>query len=75
MQIPVRGGTGFIDSHFAERFVGDRHDADAEHTHADTTKITKLPGYEPSPHHPRECRNVRQVSQNYEWCEPLVRAA
>ena len=48
-------------------------DGDAEHTHADISKATRLIGYEPS-------RDIREgvgefidwYEQNREWYEPLV---
>ncbi|KAB7519435.1 SDR family oxidoreductase [Halosegnis rubeus] len=51
----------------------DRHDADAEHTHADSSKASELIGYEPS-------RTIREgVAEfvdwyyaNRDWYEPLV---
>ena len=54
----------------------ERHDADAEHTHADSSKAKELLGYEPT-------RTIREgVSEfvewykaNREWYEPLVRAS
>jgi UDP-glucose 4-epimerase len=54
----------------------DRHDADAEHTHADSSRAQALLGYEPT-------RTIREgVSEfvewyraNREWYEPLVRAS
>ncbi len=52
----------------------DRHDADAEHTHADSSKARELLGYEPT-------RTIREGIEefiewyrtNREWSEPLVR--
>jgi len=52
----------------------DRHDADAEHTHADISKANERLGYEPS-------RTIREGVQefvewyraNRDWYEPLVR--
>jgi UDP-glucose 4-epimerase len=54
----------------------ERHDADAEHTHADSSRARELLGYEPT-------RTIREgVSEfvewyraNREWYEPLVRAS
>ena len=51
----------------------DRHDADAEHTHADSSKAGELLGYEPT-------RTIREGVEefiewyraNREWYEPLV---
>jgi len=53
----------------------ERHDADAEHTHADTTHAQKLLGYEPS-HTIREgvAKFIAWYRNNREWYEPLVRA-
>jgi UDP-glucose 4-epimerase len=54
----------------------DRHDADAEHTHADVSKARDLLGYEPT-HDIRE--GVREFvgwyRENRDWYEPLVRAS
>ena len=54
----------------------DRHDADAEHTHADVSKAGELLGYEPT-HDIRE--GVRQFVDwyraNRDWYEQLVRAS
>ncbi|GAB3319792.1 NAD-dependent epimerase/dehydratase family protein [Haloplanus salinarum] len=51
----------------------DRHDADADHTHADTTKARTLLDYEPS-HTIREGvgKFVEWYRANREWYEPLV---
>jgi UDP-glucose 4-epimerase len=51
----------------------DRRDADAEHTHADTSKARDLLGYEPS-HTIREgvAAFVDWYRENREWYEPLV---
>jgi len=51
-----------------------RHDADAEHTHADTAKASKRLGYEPS-HTIREgvAKFVDWYRANRDWYEPLVR--
>ena len=54
----------------------ERHDADAEHTHADSSKAKELLGYEPT-------RTIREgiaefiewYRENREWYEPLVRAS
>jgi UDP-glucose 4-epimerase len=53
----------------------ERHDADAEHTHADTTRARELLGYEPS-HTIREgvAKFVAWYRDNREWYGPLVRA-
>ena len=73
MHILVVGGTGFINSRFAERFVGDRHSA--EHTHADTAKINELHGYEPT-HTIREgVGTFVEWYRNREWYEPLAWAS
>jgi UDP-glucose 4-epimerase len=52
----------------------DRHEADAEHTHADTTKANELLDYESS-HTIREgvAKFVEWYEQNRDWYEPLVR--
>lgn len=57
-----------LESEFAER-----HDADAEHTHADSSKASELLGYEPS----RSIRKgvaefVEWYRANQEWYEPLI---
>ena len=50
-----------------------RHAADAEHTHADTTKATDLLGYEPSYTIREGVRAfVEWYRDNREWYEPLV---
>jgi len=51
----------------------ERHDADAEHTHADTTKAQSLVGYEPS-YTIREGVEafVEWYRANRDWYEPLV---
>ncbi|MCQ4333846.1 SDR family oxidoreductase [Natronomonas sp. F2-12] len=54
----------------------ERHDADAEHTHADSSKARELLGYEPT----RTIREgvaefVEWYRENREWYEPLVRAS
>ena len=51
-----------------------RHDADAEHTHADTTKAAELLEYEPT-HTIREGVSafIEWYHDNREWYEPLVR--
>jgi UDP-glucose 4-epimerase len=51
----------------------DRHDSDAEHTHADISKANELIGYEPS----RDIREgvkefIEWYKQNRDWYEPLV---
>ncbi|MCU4719311.1 SDR family oxidoreductase [Halapricum hydrolyticum] len=52
----------------------ERHDADAEHTHADTTRAQELLGYEPS-HTIREGvgKFIEWYRDNRDWYEPLVR--
>jgi UDP-glucose 4-epimerase len=57
-----------LDLEFAER-----HDADAEHTHADTSKANELLGYEPT-HTIREGVGefVEWYRANRGWYEPLV---
>jgi UDP-glucose 4-epimerase len=54
----------------------DRHDADAEHTHADTAKAAELLGYEPD-HTIREgvAKFIEWYRANREWYEPLVLAS
>jgi UDP-glucose 4-epimerase len=54
----------------------ERHDADAEHTHADTAKAAELLGYEPT-HTIREGVSafVEWYRENRDWYEPLVRAS
>lgn len=51
----------------------ERHDADAEHTHADTGKTRELLGYEPT-HTIREGVDafIEWYHANREWYEPLV---
>jgi UDP-glucose 4-epimerase len=54
----------------------DRHDADAEHTHADISKANELLNYEPS----RTIRDgvedfVEWYGKNRDWYEPLVRSS
>ncbi|WP_276272973.1 SDR family oxidoreductase [Haloarcula litorea] len=53
-----------------------RHDADAEHTHADTTKAGELLGYDPD-HTIREGvgKFVEWYRENRDWYEPLVRGS
>ena len=51
----------------------ERHESDAEHTHADISKANELIGYEPS----RDIREgvkdfIKWYKQNREWYEPLV---
>jgi len=52
----------------------DRYDADAEHTHADTTKARELLGYDPA-YTIREgvAAFIEWYRANREWYEPLVR--
>jgi UDP-glucose 4-epimerase len=54
----------------------ERHDADAEHTHADTTKAAELLGYEPT-HTTREgvAAFTEDYRENRESYEPLVLAS
>ncbi|MEF8783169.1 MAG: GDP-mannose 4,6-dehydratase [Haloarculaceae archaeon] len=54
----------------------DRHDADAEHTHADTSRAAELLGYEPT-YTIREgvAAFVEWYRANREWYEPLVRSS
>jgi len=54
----------------------DRHDADTEHTHADTGKARELLGYEPT-YTIREGveQFVEWYRANREWYEPLVRVS
>lgn len=51
----------------------ERHDADADHTHADTTKVQELLGYEPA-YTIREGvgKFIEWYQANREWYEPLV---
>lgn len=54
----------------------DRHDADAEHTHADISKANELLNYEPS----RTIRDgikdfIEWYRKNRDWYEPLVRSS
>jgi len=53
----------------------DRHDADAEHTHADISRAQELLGYESS-HTIREGvgKFIEWYQENRGWYEPLVRA-
>lgn len=51
----------------------DRHESDAEHTHADISKANELIGYEPS----RDIREgvkefIKWYKENRDWYEPLV---
>jgi len=51
----------------------DRHESDAEHTHADISKANELIGYEPS----RDIREgvkefIKWYKKNRDWYEPLV---
>ena len=54
----------------------ERYDADAEHTHADTSKAAELLGYEPD-NTIREGveKFVEWYEANREWYEPLVRSS
>ena len=58
-----------LELEFAERY-----DADADHTHADTTKAEDLLGYHPE-HTIREgiAKFIEWYRANREWYEPLVR--
>lgn len=52
----------------------DRHAADAEHTHADTSKAANLIGYEPTRTIGEGVESfVEWYRDNQEWYEPLVR--
>jgi UDP-glucose 4-epimerase len=53
----------------------ERHDADAEHTHADVSKARELLGYEPT-HTIREgvAAFIEWYRANREWYEPLIRS-
>jgi UDP-glucose 4-epimerase len=59
-----------------ELVYDERHDADAEHTHADTGKAADRLGYEPT-YTIREgvAAFVEWYRENREWYEPLVRAS
>lgn len=51
----------------------DRHDADADHTHADITKASELIGYEPStPISNGVAQFIEWYRDNRSWYEPLV---
>ena len=54
----------------------ERHDADAEHTHADTGKANELLGYEPT-HTIREGVGefIEWYQENRAWYEPLVKSS
>jgi UDP-glucose 4-epimerase len=54
----------------------ERHDADAEHTHADTGKARELLGYEPT-HTIREGVGefIKWYRDNRDWYEPLVQSS
>jgi len=58
-----------LELEFAERY-----DADADHTHADTTNAEDLLGYHPK-HTIREgvAKFIERYRANREWYEPLVR--
>ncbi len=60
-----------LDIEYAERY-----DADADHTHADTTKAQTLLGYDPD-HTIREgvAAFIEWYRENREWYEPLVLAS
>lgn len=52
----------------------ERHDADAEHTHADVTKAHELIGYEPTTTIEEGARKfVEWYRGNEDWYDPLVR--
>ncbi len=52
----------------------DRHDADAEHTHADISKASELIGYEPTTTIRAGVEKFTEwYRQNRDWYEPLVR--
>ncbi|MFW6018664.1 MAG: GDP-mannose 4,6-dehydratase [Halapricum sp.] len=52
---------------------GDRHDADAEHTHADISKARELLGYDPSTSIREGVAGfIEWYGDNREWYEPLV---
>jgi UDP-glucose 4-epimerase len=59
-----------------ELAFAERYDADAEHTHADTTKAQELLGYSPD-HTIREGveKFIAWYRENREWYEPLVLAS
>jgi UDP-glucose 4-epimerase len=59
-----------------ELAFAERYDADAEHTHADTTKAQALLGYDPE-HTIREgvAKFIAWYRENREWYEPLVLAS
>jgi UDP-glucose 4-epimerase len=51
----------------------DRHDADAEHTHADTSRAAELLGYEPTTSIREGVEQfVAWYRENRDWYEPLV---
>jgi UDP-glucose 4-epimerase len=56
-----------------EHKYAERYAADAEHTHADTTKASKLIGYEPA-HTISEgvAKFIEWYRENRDWYEPLV---
>ncbi|TKR25419.1 GDP-mannose 4,6-dehydratase [Natronomonas salsuginis] len=60
----------------ASKLAAERYDADAEHTHADTTKAQALLGYDPE-HTIREgvAKFIAWYRENREWYEPLVLAS
>ena len=61
-------------AHDLELVYEERHDADSEHTHADTELASELLGYEAS-HTIREGvgKFIEWYRENREWYEPLVR--
>lgn len=59
-----------------ELAFAERYDADADHTHADSTKAQELLGYEPE-HTIRDGvrKFIEWYRDNRDWYEPLVRAS
>jgi UDP-glucose 4-epimerase len=54
----------------------ERHDADAEHTHADISRASERLGYEPTHTIPEGVEAfIEWYRANREWYEPLVRAS
>jgi UDP-glucose 4-epimerase len=52
----------------------ERHEADAEHTHADVTKAHEIIGYEPTTTIAEGARKfVEWYRENEDWYDPLVR--
>ena len=59
-----------------EIVFADRHEADAEHTHADVSKARRLIGYDPSTDiRTGVAKFIDWYRRNREWYEPLVRAS